>query len=66
MWNAFLIAAVTNVTWYLLPLAVVISLVYSCSRFELPESNLRRAAKLFITILIVMGLVLALLIVLSP
>ena len=67
MWNLNLltIAAQPNVTWYLLPLAVVISLVYSASRFELPEPILRRAGRLLVTILIFMGVVLALLVLLS-
>ena len=60
-----LLAAGPNVTWYLLPLAVMISLVYSASRYELPESILRRSARLFVTILIFMALVLGVLILLS-
>jgi uncharacterized membrane protein YccC len=39
-----------NVSWYLLPLAAVISLVYSASRYELPDRILRRAGRLFCTI----------------
>ena len=65
MWHAFLLAAQPNVSWYLLPLAVVISLVYSASRFELPEPILRRALKLFVQILVFMGIVLVLLVLLS-
>lgn len=46
----FLLAAAQNTTWYMLPLAGAISLVYSASRYELPERILRRAARLFLTI----------------
>jgi len=53
----FLFADQGNITWYLLPLAVVISLCYSASRYELPRQILRRAARLFLTILIFMGVV---------
>ncbi len=35
---------------YLVPLAAAISLVYSASRFELTERVLRRAGRLFVTI----------------
>ncbi len=54
-----------NVTFYLFPLAVVISLVYSASRFELPDPILRRAARLFLTILLFMSIVIGVLILLS-
>ncbi|MGZ0165314.1 MAG: hypothetical protein ACKVII_15430 [Planctomycetales bacterium] len=51
MINSFLLLAVAqNTTWYVLPLAGAISLVYSASRYELTERILRRAARLFITI----------------
>ena len=45
-----MLLGVQNVLWYLLPLAVMISLVYSASRFELPERILHRAARLFFQI----------------
>ena len=45
-----LLAAAQNTTWYVLPLAGAISLVYSTSRYELTERILRRAARLFLTI----------------
>ncbi|MGZ0171094.1 MAG: hypothetical protein ACKVHE_16185 [Planctomycetales bacterium] len=49
--TAFLLLAVAqNTTWYVLPLAGAISLVYSASRYELTERILRRAARLFLTI----------------
>lgn len=54
-----------NVTWQLIPLAAVISLVYSASRYELPERILRRAARLFLTILGFMAAVFVLLLFLS-
>jgi hypothetical protein len=54
-----------NVTWYLLPLAVVISFVYSASRYELPEAILKRSGRLFLTILGFMAVVLGALILLS-
>lgn len=54
-----------TVTWYLFPLAAVISLVYSASRYELPDAILKRAGRLFVTILVFMLIVLAVLVVLS-
>ncbi|ADG68975.1 hypothetical protein Plim_3160 [Planctopirus limnophila DSM 3776] len=52
-------------TWYLLPLAMVISLVYSASRYELPDVILRRAFRLCVTILTAMLLAFAVLWILS-
>lgn len=63
--TTFVLAQATNVTWYLFPLAMVISLVYSASRFELPERILRRAIWLFLQIIGFMGAVFVLLWVLS-
>jgi hypothetical protein len=60
-----LLANATNLTWYLLPLAMVVSLVYSASRFELPDRILRRAIWLFIQIVGFMAVVFAVLWVLS-
>ncbi len=54
-----------NVLWYLLPLAIAISLVYSASRFELPDRIMRRAVRLFFQIVLFMGTVFAILFVLS-
>jgi hypothetical protein len=54
-----------NVTWHLIPMAFVISLVYNASRYELPEKILRRAARWFVTILLFMGAIFSLLLVLS-
>ena len=59
MWNLTLLAVGTNVIWFLFPLAAVISLVYNASRYELPERILRRALRLFITIVVFMTIVLA-------
>ena len=50
-----------NITWYLLPLAAVISLVYSASRYEMPARILRRSFRLFVQIVIFMMIVLAIL-----
>lgn len=59
MWN--LLAESENILWYLLPLAVCISLVYSASRYEEQESILRRAVRLFFQITIFMLAVFAVL-----
>jgi hypothetical protein len=47
--------------WFLLPLIVVISLVYSASRYEAPERIVRRAGRLGLQIAGFMAVVLALL-----
>ena len=60
-----MLLGVQNVLWYLLPLAFVISLVYSASRFELPERILNRATRLFLQIMLFMGAIFAVLFVLS-
>jgi len=62
--DIFLLAH-TNVNWHLLPLALVISLVYSATRYEMPGRVLRRATRLFITILVFMALILGVLLGLS-
>lgn len=49
------LGAAQSISWHLLPMALVISLVYSASRFEITEVILRRAFKLFATIMIFMG-----------
>jgi hypothetical protein len=61
----FTLLADANVTWHLIPMTIVISLVYSASRFELPEAIVRHAVWLFIRILLFMGVVLIMLILLS-
>jgi hypothetical protein len=60
-----MLAQSSNVTWYLLPLAMIVSLVYSASRFELPDRILRRATWLFLQIVGFMAVVFAVLWVLS-
>lgn len=54
-----------NVTWHLVPMALVISLVYNASRYELPERIIRRSARWFVTILLFMCAIFSLLYVLS-
>jgi len=64
MFQTFLLAAGAggpSRLWFLLPLIVMISLVYSASRYEAPERILRRAGKLFLQIFGFMAVVLALL-----
>ena len=63
--SRIMLLAAQNVLWYLLPLAVVISLVYSASRFEQPERISQRAVRLFLQIVLFMGTVFAILFVLS-
>lgn len=65
MLNLTILAVSLGVNWHLIPLAAVISLVYSASRYELPERILRRAVRLFLTIMIFMGSVFAVLWLLS-
>ncbi|RLS81594.1 MAG: hypothetical protein DWI02_03545 [Planctomycetota bacterium] len=55
------LAQTANVSWYLLPLAMVVSLVYSASRFELPDRILQRAIWLFLQIIGFMAMVFAVL-----
>jgi hypothetical protein len=63
--GTLLLAHATNITWYLFPLAMIVSLVYSASRFELPERILRRAIWLFVQIIGFMAVVFAILWLLS-
>ena len=60
-----MLLAAQNLLWYLLPLALAVSLVYSASRFELPERILNRATRLFLQIILFMGTIFAILFVLS-
>lgn len=60
-----MLLADVNTTWYLIPLAMAISLVYSASRYELPERILRRAVRLFLQIIVCMGIVFGVLYLLS-
>jgi hypothetical protein len=64
--HSFLLLAVSShASWYLLPLALTVSLVYSATRFEHPPQILRRSARLFVTILVSMAVLFALLFLLS-
>ena len=65
MMASLTLLAASNFTWYVFPLAFVISLVYSASRYELPERIIRRATRLFITIVGFMAIVFAVLLALS-
>lgn len=46
-----LLAVADNSIWYVFPLAAAISLVYSTSRYEMTERIVRRATRLFFTII---------------
>lgn len=54
-----------SLTWHMLPLAAVISLVYSATRFELRSRILNRAASLFLQIVICLAIVMLILYLLS-
>jgi hypothetical protein len=60
-----LLAQHENILWYILPLAIVISAVYSASRYEETESIIARAIRLFFQITIFMSMVLGMLWMLS-
>jgi hypothetical protein len=60
-----LLAANTHASWYLLPLALTVSLVYSATRFEHRPQILRRAVRLFCTIILSMAALFAVLFLLS-
>lgn len=65
MVDNLLLAAQINILWHLPPLAAVISLVYSASRFEQPARIIQRAIRLFATIMVFMGAVFVLLTLMS-
>jgi hypothetical protein len=68
MWHTYLLAADAaplSRFWFLLPLILIISLVYSASRYETPERIFRRAGKLCVQITGFMAAVLAVLALLS-
>jgi len=68
MWNLLLLAAdIRNIqrTWFLLPLVIVVSLVYSASRYESPQRILSRSLRMGLTILGFMGAVFIVLILLQ-
>lgn len=60
-----LLAQTESILWYILPIAVGVSLVYSASRYEETESVVRRATKLFLQITIFMFVVFSVLWILS-
>jgi hypothetical protein len=60
-----LLATSTHASWYLLPLALTVSLVYSATRFEYPPQILRRSVRLFATIIVSMAALFAVLFLLS-
>ena len=64
MFDGPLFANVNDMFFYF-PLALVISLVYSASRYESTVVILRRASRMFVAITLFMGIVLSLLVVLS-
>jgi hypothetical protein len=60
-----LLAEGTHASWYLLPLALTVSLVYSATRFEHRPQILRRSVRLFCTIIVSMAALFAVLFLLS-
>jgi hypothetical protein len=54
-----------NVNWYLIPMVLIISLVYSASQYELPDKIIRISIKRFVYILGFMALAFVVLWVLS-
>jgi hypothetical protein len=63
--ESLLLAESTHATWYLLPLALTVSLVYSATRFEHPPQILRRSLRLFLTIMVSMAALFGILFLLS-
>ncbi len=64
MWQTCVLAAgalPVNRFWFLIPLILIISLVYSASRYEAPPRILQRAGKLSLQITGFMAVVLAVL-----
>jgi hypothetical protein len=59
--SGLLAAGTPGRLWFLLPLILVVSLVYSASRYESPARILRRAGRLALQIAGFMTIVLALL-----
>jgi hypothetical protein len=59
--SGLLAAAPPGRLWFLLPLIVIVSLVYSASRYESPGRILRRAGRLGLQIAGFMTVILALL-----
>ena len=52
-------------TWFVVPLVIVVSLVWSASRYEAPDRVLQRALRVFLQIIGFMAVVLVVLAVLS-
>lgn len=52
-------------TWFVVPLVLVVSLVWSASRYEAPDRVLQRALRVFLQIIGFMAVVLVVLAVLS-
>ena len=50
-----------NVNWYLIPMVLIISFVYSASQYELPEKIVRISLKRFVYILAFMAIAFAVL-----
>ena len=62
MGPTFILAATTiGRLWFLIPLIVIVSLVYSASRYESPDRILRRAVRLGLQIAGFMTVILGLL-----
>lgn len=54
-----------NVTWFLIPLAAAVSVVWNASRFEATDVIVGRSLRMFVQILFFMALILGLLVLLS-
>jgi len=54
-----------NVTWFLLPMAAAVSLVWNASRYESTAVILKRSLRMFVQIMVFMVLILGLLAYLS-
>ncbi len=59
--SLILTLADVNIYWHIIPLSLVVSLVYSASRYELSDRIVRRSVRLFFTIVIFMAVVLGVL-----
>jgi len=67
MWQQIVLASGTDVhrSWYVIPLIIAISLVWSASRYESTERVLRRAVRLCLQITAFMLVILAVLLIAS-
>lgn len=54
-----------NVTWFLLPMAAAVSLVWNASRYESTELIIKRSLRMFIQIVVFMAIILGVLALLS-